>query len=397
MKAVILAAGKSTRTYPLTIDRPKVLLKIAGKSLLKHRLDSITGLVDEAILIVGFGKDMIEQSLGKEYQGIRLTYAHQKELLGTGHALLSAEPHLRDEQFLVISGDDIYSRENIRALLKETPSLLAQEVEDPSAFGIWIEKDGFVAGFQEKPESPKSRLANCGLYVLDTGIFPHIKNLKKTSRGEYELNEAVFNYSKQTPVKIFASKEGWIPVGYPWHILTANKYLLDGIEPRIEGEVDDKATLVGKVSIGKGTRILPGAYIEGPCHIGEDCLIGPNCHIRPYTSIGDGCKVGNASEVKGSVIGDGSKIPHLGFVGDSVLGNGVNFSCGCITANLRHDRSKVRTMVKGRLMDTGQRKFGTVIGDNAKLGVRTIIYPGRKIWPGKTTLPGQVVDRDIQD
>ena len=150
------------------------------------------------------------------------------------------------------------------------------------------------------------------------------------------------------------------------------------------------------MSIGKGTRILAGTYIEGPVSIGSDCLIGPNSHIRPYTSIGDSCRIGNSSEVKGSIIGDRSKVPHLSYIGDSVIGNDVNVACGCVTANLRHDKGMVRSMVKGRLEETGRNKFGTAIGDGARLGVNTIIYPGRKIWPGKTTLPGQVVDRDLE-
>lgn len=396
MKAVILAAGKSTRTYPLTVTTPKVLLKVAGKSLLEHNLESLQGMVDEAILVVGFRKEMIREALGMEFQGIKLTYVHQREQLGTGHALLAAEQHLGSEGFIVLAGDDLYSKENIESLTRETPSLLAQEVRDPSSFGTWLEKDGFVSGFQEKPEKPESSLANCGIYALDQDIFPHLKRLEKTIRGEYELNEAVNSLAGKRPVRIVRTKDGWIPVGYPWRLLEANRFMLDKMKPGIEGDVDKGATLKGRVSVGKGTRILAGSYIEGPVMIGRDCLIGPNCYIRPYTTIGDNCRIGNASEVKGSVIGDGSKIPHLNYVGDSVLGNNVNMSAGSITANLRHDRGIIKSMTRGKLTDTGLNKFGAAIGDGTRLGVRTIIYPGRKIWPGKTTLPGQVVDRDIE-
>lgn len=396
MKAVILAAGKSTRTYPLTVTTPKVLLRVAGKSLLEHNLDSLKGLVDEAILVVGFGKDMIKEALGEEYQGIKLTYAEQEKQLGTGHALLPAEPHVGESEFLVMMGDDLYSRENVESLLKDTPSLLAHEVEDPSAFGVWLESGGFVSGFEEKVKNPGSNLANCGLYTLSPEVFQQIKKLGKTVRGEYELNEAVNALAKPTSVKVVKAKEGWLPVGYPWKLLEANQALLERMEPRMEGEVEEGATLKGRVSVGEGTRILAGSYIEGPVMIGKDCLIGPNCYIRPHTSIGDGCRVGNASEVKNSVIGDGSKIPHLNYVGDSVLGRDVNMSAGSITTNLRHDRGVIKTAVKGELMETGRKKFGAVIGDGVKLGARTTIYPGRKLWPGRTTLPGQVVDRDIE-
>ena len=93
---------------------------------MEHNLESLKGLVDEAILIVGFRKETVEEALGREFHGIKLTYTHQKEQLGTCHALMAAEPHLDKDVFIVMNGDDLYSRENIKALLRETPSLLTQ-------------------------------------------------------------------------------------------------------------------------------------------------------------------------------------------------------------------------------------------------------------------------------
>ncbi|RLI96231.1 MAG: glucose-1-phosphate thymidylyltransferase, partial [Candidatus Aenigmatarchaeota archaeon] len=375
MKAVILTAGMSTRTYPLTLTIPKVLLKVAGKSLIEHNLESLQGIADEAILVVGYKKEMVKDYIGNEFCGVKISYATQKHQLGTGHALLAAEPYLGREDFIVMMGDDIYSGDNIQKLLKETPSLLAMEVDDPSRFGIWLENGGNVSGFQEKPEKPLSNLANCGLYVMGPDIFRKIKALSRTVRGEYELNEAVNALAKEMPVRIVKARNGWIPIGYPWDVIEANRILLENIEHRINGEIEDGATIKGNVCIGNGTKILAGSYIEGPVMIGRDCVIGPNCYIRPYTYIGDGCRIGNASEVKNSVIGNGSKLPHLNYVGDSILGRNVNMAAGSITANLRHDKKPIKTAVKGKLVETGRRKFGTVIGDGARLGVRTIIYP----------------------
>ena len=395
MKAVILAAGKSTRTWPLTVERPKALVKVAGKPLLQHSLEALKGLVDEVVLVVGFRREMIEQALGREFLGMKITYAGQKEQLGTGHALLSAEPFL-DGEFIVMNGDDIYARENVENLLRERPSLLAHEVADPSRFGVWIERGGKVAGFQEKPEKPLSNLANTGLYVMGPDVFPHIRKLGKTVRGEYELNEAVNGLARERPVRVVRASEGWISVGYPWDLLEANRLLLERMQSSVEGEVEKGVTLKGSVSIGRGSHVLAGTYIEGPVMIGRDCLIGPNCYIRPHTSIGDGCRIGNASEVKNSLIGDRSKVPHLNYVGDSVIGEDVSMAGGSMTANLRHDRGMVMSMVRGELVETGRVKLGAAIGDGARLGARTIIYPGRKIWPGRTTLPGEVVKKDVE-
>ena len=104
--------------------------------------------------------------------------------------------------------------------------------------------------------------------------------------------------------------------------------------------------------------------------------------------------VGQAVEVKNSVIGDGSKVPHLSYVGDSVIGEDCNLGAGTVIANLKHEKSNVKSMIKGKIIDTGRRKFGASIGDNVKTAINTSIYPGRKLFPDTTTLPGEVVKKD---
>ena len=100
-------------------------------------------------------------------------------------------------------------------------------------------------------------------------------------------------------------------------------------------------------------------------------------------------------ELKHSILLDKTNVGHLSYVGDSVLGEKVNFGAGTIISNLRHDGRPHRSMVAGELIDTGRRKFGAIIGDGVHTGIHTSIYPGRKIWPGLTTRPAAVVDRDL--
>ncbi|MEK6916725.1 MAG: DapH/DapD/GlmU-related protein, partial [Nanoarchaeota archaeon] len=187
----------------------------------------------------------------------------------------------------------------------------------------------------------------------------------------------------------------WFPVTYPWSLLEANEFLLSKIKRTISGEVEKYAVIKGPVIIGKGTVIKSGSYIEGPAAIGDNCKIGPNCYIRAHSSIGNDCKIGNAVEVKNTIIGDRTSIGHLSYVGDSVIGDDVNFGAGTIIANLRHDGTNVNSPVKGDMIDTGRKKFGAVIGDNVKLGIKTSIYPGRKFWPGSKTAPGEIVKKDM--
>lgn len=183
---------------------------------------------------------------------------------------------------------------------------------------------------------------------------------------------------------------------HPWHTLRANELHVASIEePAIAGEVHPHAVIDGIAQIGEGTRVLPGVYIEGKVIIGRDCKIGPNCYLRGNTSIGDGCHVGQAVEIKNSILLDHTNVGHLGYVGDSVLGSRVNFGAGTTVSNLRHDGAHHRSMVRGKLVDTGRRKFGCIVGDGVHTGINTSIYPGRNLHPGCSTRPGEVVSRDL--
>ena len=143
----------------------------------------------------------------------------------------------------------------------------------------------------------------------------------------------------------------------------------------------------GTLVLPKSSTILPGCYLEGNILVGEDVTIGPNARIRGETVV---------VEVKNCVLGEHVDVLHLAFLGDSVLGNNINVAGGTMLANYRHDGEPVQTPVKGTMVSTLRQKFGAVIGDGVKLGVNTTMYPGRKIWPGLSTRPGQIVDKDLQ-
>jgi len=186
-------------------------------------------------------------------------------------------------------------------------------------------------------------------------------------------------------------------IRHPWDLLRANEQFVSSLEDNvIEGEIHSSAVVEGVIHLGPGTRILPGVFIEGNVVIGANCKIGPNCYIRGNTSIGDRCHIGQSVEIKNCLILSKTNVGHLSYVGDSVLGEGVNFGAGTTTSNLRHDGKNHRSMVRGVLMDTGRRKLGTIVGDRVHTGINTSIYPGRKLWPGTTTRPGEIVERDLQ-
>ena len=187
-----------------------------------------------------------------------------------------------------------------------------------------------------------------------------------------------------------------IVLRYPWDILVLNERLVAKLDkPVIAGEVSPAAHVEGVIRLGEGSRLLPGVYIEGNVVIGKNCKIGPNCYLRGNTVIGDNCHIGQAVEIKNSVIGFKTAVGHLSYVGDSVLGDHVNFGAGTIIGNLRHDGKNHRSLVGGELVDTGRRKFGAIVGDDVHTGIHTAIYPGRKLAPGASTRPGEIVQRDL--
>jgi UDP-N-acetylglucosamine diphosphorylase/glucosamine-1-phosphate N-acetyltransferase len=397
MKAVIMAAGASTRTVPLTLTRPKPLLKVANKSIIMHQLDALDGLVDEVVLIVSYMQDMVRDALGDGYHGLSLTYVDQGEPHGTGHAILQCARAVSGP-FLAMNGDDLYAAEDLRTLAKSPNAALVKEVDDPRPYGIYeTDATGRVKRLVEKPVNPTSNLANIGAYHFTPEIFEVLRNTPPSPRGEIEITSAIQTAADRGEFRIVRTKGYWIPIGYAWHLLDANEYILrNNMRAIVKGEVHPAAILTGPVYVGKGTIIRAGVVIDGPVMIGDDCELGPNCYIRPYTTIGNNCKVGHACELKNSILFDRAHVPHLSYIGDTVIGERTNLGAGTITSNFRHDGQNIKSMIKGELVNSGRRKFGAIIGDDVHTGINTSIYPGRKLWPHTSTRPGEVVQRDIE-
>lgn len=396
MQAVLMVAGKSTRTYPLTLTRPKPLLPILNKALIKHSLDQLTGLFETVIFITGYRQDMIKAELGDSYNGIKLVYQEQKRQLGTGHAVLQAKSHI-EGPFVAMNGDDLFSRQDIEALLQYDYAALAKKVDNPELYGVF-EIDGAdkVRRLVEKPKTFIGDLANIGCYVLQPDFFPELEKTPPSERGEIEITSAVNSMAQKREVYTVAITGFWLPTGFAWDLLSHQEYLMrDMQDGRIEGHVEEHVTLKGGVHVGSGTVLKSGTYIEGPVIIGRNCTIGPNCTIRGCTSIGDGSIIGQAVEIKNSILFPDVLIKHLSYIGDSVIGQGAVLGAGTITANHRHDDGPIFSNIKSLLVNSNRTKFGAIISDAVKTGIQTSIYPGRKIWPEITTLPGAVISKDL--
>ncbi|MES2274359.1 MAG: UDP-N-acetylglucosamine diphosphorylase [Chlamydiota bacterium] len=141
------------------------------------------------------------------------------------------------------------------------------------------------------------------------------------------------------------------------------------------------------ISIGKGTVIEPGVYIQGPCIIGKNCIIRHGAYIRESVICGDHCAIGHSSEIKNSILLDYAHATHFVYVGDSILGNWVNLGAGVKCANLRLDRSDVKVFFKGEKINTGLKKLGAIIGDRAQIGCNCVLNPGTLMGKQSVAFP----------
>ena len=393
---VILAAGKGTRMEPLTSTTPKPLLEIYGKPLIGHSIANSKEYISKAIIVIGHQKEAVEAALGNEFEGVPVEYVEQKEQKGTGHAVSVARELVGDQPFYALYGDAVLTAAAIQLLSQVEAGIVVKKTDKWQGMGVIVKKDdGSLEQLVEKPESFVSDLINAGFFRFGTGFLDTADQVKESIRGEIEITDMISLYAKTTRFDVLEMQEPWLHVTYPWDLLMVAEEMARHLEPNIEGTVEENVVIKGNVALGKGSIIKSGTYIEANCVVGENCEIGPNAYLRGFVSAGDNVKIGGAVEVKNVILGNGVKIPHLSYIGDSVIGNNANLSGGTITGSLRHDHSNVKSMVKGELVDTGRTKFGTVVGANAKTGIHTSIYPGRKIGVGKTTLPGAIVSEDI--
>lgn len=405
MKAVVIAAGKGTRLHPLTLTRPKPLLPVGGRPLLEWTLRGLADAgVREIVLVTNYMEEKIRERFGDgSGLGLGLSYVRQEKLGGTANAFGAAEGSVGEGEFVGMYGDVFLPpgalKKVVGAHRAGELTMTAAPVGNPSQYGVLELEGSWVRSVVEKPlpGTEPSNLANAGVYVFPSGTFGFIRETGLSSRGEYEITDTVkAMMGAGTPVRAVRLGGGeWLDIGLPWNLLEANRRALSGLEPYIGGVVEPGACLHGPVRVEEGARVRSGAYIEGPVVIGGGSDVGPNCHVRPSTSIGRNVRIGNACEVKNSIVMDGTHIPHLSYVGDSIIGENCNLGAGTITANLRFDEKNIKATVKGERLDTGMRKLGAIIGDNAQTGINVSLMPGVKVGPNAWIAPGLTVYEDV--
>ncbi|MBU4299140.1 NDP-sugar synthase [Patescibacteria group bacterium] len=437
MQAVILAAGKSSRFWPLN-EQHKSLLKIMGRPLIWWTIDGLRKAgIKNIIIIQGPKKDIEEELKNYELTNLKIQYVIQPEPKGMGNALWQAKNLLKG-QFLVLNAERVdideiifnfqFSIFNLKAKFKSV--LFGQHTDNPQLYGIMRLRGARILEIVEKPGKGKepSDIKVVGVYLLEPKFFDYYQKVKKE---KYDFEKALSLYVKENDVKIIMLNklESRTPsLKYPWHLFALEKYLFDKFlkknkflflknqvflpkNRKEESEIKNIAksakiaknvVIEGNVYIGENTKIFEGAVIKGPCYIGDNCIIGNNSLIREYTNLEKDVLIGAFAEVTRSIFQENVHC-HSGYFGDSIFGRGCRIGAGTITANVRVDRGEIKTKLKVKSeklkVETGLKSLGVIMGENTKTGIHCSFMPGVligsncKIYPNSLVKEGQTSAR----
>jgi bifunctional UDP-N-acetylglucosamine pyrophosphorylase/glucosamine-1-phosphate N-acetyltransferase len=427
---VVLAAGKGTR---MKSEYPKVLHRAAGLPLIEHVLRA-AGALEPAttVVVVGHMAGRVEDALRKR-PGLR--FAVQEPQLGTGHALLQAEPHLAGQTGTVVllSGDvPLLRPATLRALGEAHASrgaaatVLTARVDRPQGYGRIVRHEGHIAAIvEDRDATPAERgidEINSGIYAFALEpLFAALKSIgAANAQGEYYLPDLVKIYRQRglgvETVSLADSRE-ILGVNSRKELADVTAILKTTRNDELMASgvtlVDPATAWIGPdVTVGADTTIHPNVYLEGRSQIGSGCEIhagvriidstiddgvvvnnycviseshvragarvGPFAHIRPLSDVGEGAHVGNFTELKKTTLGKGSKANHLSYLGDATIGEKVNIGAGTITCNY-----------------DGVHKHQTVIEDGAFIGSDSQLVAPVRVGKGAYVAAGSSIVDDV--
>jgi bifunctional UDP-N-acetylglucosamine pyrophosphorylase/glucosamine-1-phosphate N-acetyltransferase len=425
---IILAAGKGTR---MKSKLYKVLHEVAGKPMVDHVLTQVEQVhPDTVVTVVGHGAEAVEAELGDRTQ-----FAVQEEQLGTGHAVLQAEPILGDKEgmTLIANGDTplltAATFEKLFAYHRDKgakATILTAKAPDPTGYGRIVRGElGTVQKIVEQkdatPEEAKIDEINTGVFCFDNqALFSALhETTNNNAQGEYYLTDVIEILKRRGDViaaykmSNFDESQG---VNDRVALASATKVMRKRIN---ENHIRNGVTIIDPentyidvdVKIGNDTIIEPGVYLKGKTVIGSDCVIGsnsvitdstiedgvhtlsstieesimhtgsnigPNSHLRPKSDIGAGVHIGNFCEIKNATLGENTKVGHLSYVGDATLGKDINIGCGVVFVNY-----------------DGVHKFHSNVGDKAFIGSNANIVAPVDIADHAFVAAGSTITKDI--
>jgi bifunctional UDP-N-acetylglucosamine pyrophosphorylase/glucosamine-1-phosphate N-acetyltransferase len=426
---VILAAGQGTR---MNSSLPKVLHRIAGKSLLQHVVDAASAFGDVEIhIVIGHGAALVRESI----QGAHLHWVMQEQQLGTGHALLQALPNLREDAVvLVLYGDvPLVNASTLKQLViqvdESNMALLTVELDNPSGYGrVLRDADNSVHAIVEHKDASEEQRR---VHEVNTGIMAvHQRRLagwlkeltNHNAQKEYYLTDIIGFASRDgVTVNAIVSESTAEVLGVNdryqqaqlerlYQQRTARQLMAQGVTLMDPARFDCRGHLTagrdvyidvnvvfeGQVTLGHHVHIEPNCIIRNArignhvvikansvleeAVIADNCDIGPFARLRPGTQLKSGVRIGNFVETKKAVIGRDSKINHLSYIGDAEIGEDSNIGAGTITCNY-----------------DGVNKYKTRLGDNVFIGSNTALVAPVTVGNGATVGAGSVVTSDVKE
>ena len=399
-QAVILAAGESSRFWPLN-NRHKSLFAIMGKPIIWYTIDSLKQAGIKDVIIIQNKEKQIEAELkNNPITGVKIKYLTQEQPKGTGDAVLLAKD-LLVEKFLVLNAEHVDACLYIKKILalKKDAVLTCSKTKNPGIYGIIAIQGDKVVDIVEKPQPGKepSDFKILGIHVLNKEFLSY---LSQEPNHPYSLMLALAKYAKQKNVGFLdVKKEESFTLKYPWDVFAIRdfvfkKYLKKKIQPG--AKVAKTAVLQGDVFVAKGAKIDEQTVIKGPCYIGPNSVIAARNVLRGPLNIENDVHTGALMELKDSIIQSGTHF-HSGYLGNSVIGRDCRFGAGLLCANRRIDRKNILAVVKGEKVDTGSTYAGFYCGDNAKFGVGVKTMPGIIIGNNVIVGPGITVFKNVED
>jgi glucose-1-phosphate thymidylyltransferase len=333
LKGLILSGGAGTRLRPITHTSAKQLVPVANKPVLFYGIEALVdaGVKEVGIIIAPETGDEIREAAGDGSRfGAEITYIVQDKPAGLAHAVLTAEEFIAGAPFVMYLGDNLL-RDGLRGLvqtfLDASPDalILLTPVDDPSSYGV-AELDGErIVRLIEKPKDPPSNLALVGVYLFTPAIFEAARALKPSWRGELEITEAIQGLIDDGHrVQSEVVSGWWKDTGQLADMLEANRLVLEELQTRLDGTVDEESRVEGRVVLEAGAS-LTRSVVRGPAVIGAGACI-EDAYIGPYTSIGEEVHV-RRSEVEHSIVLAGSLVEDLGTrMEASLLGRNVKLT-----------------------------------------------------------------------
>lgn len=405
MQAVIIAAGESSRFWPLN-QQHKSTSYLLGKPLVYWTMKGLVENGVKDIVVVCSANSQVPEMLEKENDlGISLRFVFQEKPLGTGNALWQAQEHIT-EPFFAVWPNKVISRRLVSDMKRQkevnglNTVLVGAKTQNPWDYGIAIFDGDRIVGIHENPEPGQepSDIKVIGCYHLEPDFFEYYRKLE--SHHEADLIEAINAYLKDKKASLVLLENDVPALKYPWELLGILDILLKsdnfktGIHPT--ATIGSNVLIKGDVYIGENTKIQDNTVIEGPCYIGKNCVLGHSNVIRGPVNIEDNVLTGAFCEIKHSIIAQGTHL-HSGFVGDSIVGKECRIAAGFISANRRLDRENIKVEVKGKRVETGTSYLGTVVGEGTHIGIHSGTMPGVLIGRNCQVGPGIQVFKNLAD